>query len=158
MDIKDKLAKKLNKALPTPVDDEVEMVSQDLELEDLIDEEIEDLEVEEEILKELEKEEMQVSNNQLYKSLLDINESIITSKREELIVDNKIFRAIEKGNDVISKVDSKFNKLLYAYMTGLFILGLLLGMQDDTWLPYVSNILDFARTATNVVKWDSWSR
>lgn len=121
-------------------------------LEKIIDNEIEAAQIEEDILKELELQEMQVSNNQLYKTLLDINDSIITSKREELIIDNKIFRAIEKVQDTSSSVDKKFNKTIYALWTVFFVLGVLIGMNDDTWLPYVSNILDFARTATNVVR------
>ena len=127
-------------------------IDEAVKLEKIIDNEIEAAQIEEDILKELELEEMQVSNNQLYKTLLDINDSIITSKREELIIDNKIFRAIEKNIEVTKKVETKYNKTTYAIMTILFILGVLIGMNDETWLPYVSNILDFARTATNVVK------
>lgn len=95
---------------------------------------------------------MQVSNNHLYKTMLDINETLIIAKREELIITNKVFRAIEKNIGVTEKVNEKYNKTIIALIVTFFVLGMLIGMQDDKWLPYVGNILDFARTATNVVK------
>lgn len=124
----------------------------DEDLDNILDDTLEEIKEEEELLKELEEEEMQVSNNQLYKTLLELNESFITAKREELIVDNKIFRAIEKVADISNSINGKYNKTTSIVMVILFVLGVLIGMQYETWIPYVSNILDFARTATNVVK------
>lgn len=124
----------------------------DYTLDEAVEESIKEMESNETLRKQFKEIDMQVSNNQLYKSILDINESMIKSKREELIIDNKIFREIEKGNDIAQEINRKYNKTTFAIMIILFILGILIGMIDDKWIPYVGNILDFARTATNVVK------
>lgn len=116
------------------------------ELEEIVEEAIRDFP------NQQSEEEIQVNNNQLFELLLSIKRDIIDTKREELIIDNKIFRQIEKATDVIKEVNIKYSKTAFTIMAILFVLGVLFGMQDEKWMPYLSSILDFARTTTNVIK------
>jgi len=95
---------------------------------------------------------MSVTNEKLHETILDIRQDILSMKREELKIDNSIFRAIEKVSTTVSEFNGKFNKTFYIVGIGVFILGVLIGMQFELWSPYISQILDFFRTTSNMVK------
>lgn len=130
-------AKRNKQKKPDVVAEEpIEMTPQNMEdLEKQLDEALEEFKKEEILIEELECEDMQVSNNQIYKSIVEVNETLVIGKREELIITNKVFRAIEKlgvkiDEEVtpkLTKMDKKLNKKLLLFLvviTALMFFGL----------------------------------
>jgi hypothetical protein len=125
------------------------------ELEKIVDDAIEEIETDEKLKAESEKSQ----NIEKFKEYLEIQKMILTNRNEILenrTVSNKseskILEVAEKNNKVITSVDNKFNKVMYALFTIFFLLGVIIGLNGDIWTPYISDILNFTRASTNIMR------
>ena len=123
------------------------------ELSDIVDSCI--IEVEKDNLEQFEKMEMEmeeVDNNQLYELAMSVKKDILDNKRDELKIDNAILRKLELTICTLKKIDSKYNKTMAASMALFFLLGVFIGIQHETWIPYIGQLIDVAKAATNVIR------
>lgn len=121
------------------------------ELSDIVDSCI--IEVEKDNLEQFEKMEMEeVDNNQLYEIAMSVKKDILDNKRDELKIDNAILRKLELTICILKKIDSKYNKTMAASMALFFLLGVFIGIQHETWIPYIGQLVDVAKAATNVIR------
>lgn len=140
------------------------------EIEKIIDETIDEIQEQEEILQcpllnvseetikeyeemeQMKPEEIGVSNEKLFVTMLDIKDFLIDMKKDELKIDNQILRKQETAICVSKSIDGKYNKTTAVIMALMFILGILIGIQHEVWNPYITQLLDFAKTTSNIVK------
>lgn len=121
------------------------------ELSDIVDSCI--IEIEKDNLEQFEKMEMEeVDNNQLYELAMSVKKDILDNKRDELKIDNAILRKLELTICTLKKIDSKYNKTMAASMALFFLLGVFIGIQHETWIPYIGQLIDVAKAATNVIR------
>ena len=128
-----------------------DVIDETLAIEELegLKEEIQEQELEQEINEAMEK---QMTNNDLYNIALTIRNDLYDMKKDELKIDNAILRKLDDLNGNVKTVNDKYSKTTFSIMAVLSVLFLLIGMQSEVWLPYVGNLLDFARTTTNIIK------
>ena len=79
------------------------------------------------------------------KELLSVREEVIENRSASSKSESKILEVAEENKVGISKIDAKYNKTTYALFTIFFLLGTLVGLQDEFWKPYISDILNGAK-------------
>jgi vacuolar-type H+-ATPase subunit H len=131
--------------------DSEEVTPEIKELEQLVDEAIKDFtnesndEIDEETIKEFEElNKMPISNEKILESILDVNKSYISAKREELIIDNKIFRAIENNEKIVTELNGKHNRTIYILHMLFTLVGIGIGANLETFKPFMKELFNFA--------------
>lgn len=135
-----------------PIPEKIKEV--DEHLDEILDEVIEKVK-EKETLKDFEKMEMeqkQVENNHLYELIMGIKKDILDNKRDEFKLSNVILRKQEATICTVKSIDTKYNKTMAASMALFFLLGIFIGIQHETWIPYIGQLIDVAKATTNIIR------
>ena len=121
----------------------------DEELEEIVDECIN-------ITKEAE---MPISNDELLETLLQFKRSlndnrseVLTNRDISMRSESKILEVAAQNNKIIKSVDTKFNKVIAALFVVFYLLGVVTGMMDEAWKPYLADLLSIAKTSSNIIR------
>lgn len=115
-------------------------------LEDIVEKSIEEMEeIEaENAFKEYEEMKPEVVDN-IMKEILKTRSEVLTNRSVSMDSEGKILKVAERNNEGIKSIDAKYNKTTYALFALFFLLGTLVGLQDEFWKPYISDILSGAK-------------
>ena len=86
------------------------------------------------------------------KQLNTLHNEILVNRSTSMKSEGKILEVAERNNKGISSIDSKFNKTIYSLFALFFILGICIGVLDEVWKPFLGDLLNFAKTASNVIR------
>jgi predicted transcriptional regulator len=89
---------------------------------------------------------------ELQKAIHDSKKEIIENRITSMKSESKILEVAEKNNKVICSVDNKFNKVMAALFVIFFLLGVITGMLDESWKPYLADLLSIAKTSSNIIR------
>lgn len=88
----------------------------------------------------------------IMKAINSNKSAILTNRDISMKSETKILEVAEKNNKLITIVNNKFNKIFFALLVIFFLCGVIIGMQNEAWLPYVKELLDFGRTANGFIR------
>lgn len=87
---------------------------------------------------EMEKmQEMPKKNDDLYEVLLDIKNTLIDNKIQELKIDHKILDAIQDNYDVSREINQKHNKVVYIQFVLFTFMGMGIGANIAVFEPFI---------------------
>lgn len=131
------------------------------ELERVVEESIEEAKENEELFKKdfEEFKKMKESPMDNFKEQLRIRSEIITNRDISMKSEARILdvaennnKAIKGAKEVIDSVDNKFNKVIAALFVIFFLLGVITGVMDEVWKPYLADLLSIAKTSSNIIR------
>lgn len=134
--------------------DELEKNISNCEVVEILDQAIKEMEEKEDLeaFKKMEMEQEQVNNNQIYELLMGIKKDILDNKRDEFKLSNLILRKQESTICTVKSIDGKYNKTMAASMALFFLLGVFIGIQHETWIPYIGQLVDVVKATSNVIR------
>lgn len=88
----------------------------------------------------------------LQSEMVKIQKEIIENRNASNYSEAKILKVAEKNNEGINTLNVKFNKIIYALFVVFFLLGVFTGIMDEVWKPYITDILNFTRASSNIMK------
>jgi len=88
----------------------------------------------------------------IHKTILHNRSETLSNRNISMKSEAKILEVAEKNGAGITTLNSKFNKVIFALFALFFLLGVIIGMQSETWTPYIKEVLDFGRTANGFIK------
>ena len=81
----------------------------------------------------------------IMKEILKTRSEVLTNRSVSMDSEGKILKVAERNNEGIKSIDAKYNKTTYTLFALFFLLGTLVGLQDEFWKPYLSDILSGAK-------------
>lgn len=81
-----------------------------------------------------------------------VHDSILTNRDISMKSESKILEVAERNNKGIVTMNNKFNKIVYALLVIFFLLGVVTGMADEGWKPYLADLLSIAKTSSNIIR------
>ena len=125
------------------------------ELERIVDECIIEIQSKDKLEKEFEefdKMTNQVDNNTIFNEMTKMRSDFVDGKKSAYNMDVTILKKAQQNNDLLKEILTKNGKWLFIVTVLVFLCGVITGMQDQVWIPYLREVLDFAKTASNVIK------
>ena len=83
--------------------------------------------------------------NEIMKELLSTKREVLTNRSVSMDSEGKILKVAERNNEGIKNIETKYNKTTFALFATFFLLGTLVGLQDEFWKPYLSDIINGAK-------------
>ena len=112
-------------------------------LEEIMDETLEDV-IAQHDFKEY-KEMSPSETNEIMRELLNTKKEVLTNRSVSMDSEGKILKVAERNNEGIKNIETKYNKTTFALFATFFLLGTLIGLQDEFWKPYLSDIINGAK-------------